>query len=120
MFILIVAALLGGIMAVALVSIKFLFSEHIAKRFYRLFALADLAIIAVIVGGWAIRSFVPSWFVSVFGNCATVFLTAQLLCGVFVICALVVRGIYRKLHRQLPHRGQLFPRRYGSGDDEVQ
>ena len=102
MFILIVAALLGGIMAVALVSIKFLFSEHIAKRFYRLFALADLAIIAVIVGGWAIRSFVPSWFVSVFGNCATVFLTAQLLCGVFVICALVVRGIYRKLHKPKP------------------
>ncbi|MBQ6759169.1 MAG: metallophosphoesterase [Selenomonadaceae bacterium] len=102
MFILIVAALLGGIMAVALVSIKFLFSEHIAKKFYRFFALADLAIIAVIVGGWAIRSFVPSWFVSVFGNCATVFLMAQLICGVFVVCAVVVRGIYRKLNKPKP------------------
>ena len=102
MFILIVAALLGGVMAVALVSIRFLFSEHLAKKFYRLFALADLAIIAVIVGGWAIRSFVPSWFVSVFGNCATVFLTAQLLCGVFVILAIAVRFIYRKLHKPKP------------------
>ena len=46
MFILIVAALLGGILALALVSIKFLFSEHLAKKFYKIFAAADLFFIA--------------------------------------------------------------------------
>ncbi len=99
MFILIVAAILGGVMAVALVSIKFLFSEHLAQKFYRLFALADLAIIAVIIGGWAIRSLVPGWFVSIFGNIATIFLMAQLICGVLVLCAVVARFFFRKFHK---------------------
>ncbi len=99
MFIIITAALLGAVMAVALVSIKFLFSEHIAKKFYKIFALADLAVIVVVVGGWAIRSFVPEMFVSIFGNVATVFLMAQLICGAMVIVALVVRWIYRKFHK---------------------
>ena len=33
MFLLIVAALFGGIMALALFSIRFVFSEHLAKKF---------------------------------------------------------------------------------------
>ena len=99
MFILIVAALLGGIMALALVSIKFIFSDHLAKKFYKLFALADLAIIAVIIGGWAIRSLVPAWFVAVFGNVSTIFFVSQLICAAFVICALVARFFYRKFHK---------------------
>ena len=99
MFIFIVAALLGGIMALALISIKFLFSEHLAKKFYRLFATADLIFIVIILGGWAIRSLVPQWFVSFFGNVATVFLTAQLICGVLVICAIIARFFYRKFHK---------------------
>ena len=96
MFILLVSLLLGLVMAVALISIRFLFSEHLAKKFYKIFALADLAIIIVIVGGWAVRSFVPGWFVSVFGNFSTIFLMAQLICGVSVVCALVARFFYRK------------------------
>jgi len=99
MFIFIVAAILGAVMAVALVSIKFLFSDHLAKKFYKLFALADLAIIAVIIGGWAIRSFVPSWFVTIFGNFSTIFLMAQLICGIFVFCAVIFRFFYRKFHK---------------------
>jgi len=99
MFILIVAAILGGILALALVSIKFLFSEHLAKKFYKIFAAADLFFIAVIIGGWMIRSLVPGWFVAFFGNVATIFLTAQLICGALVICALVVRFFYRKFHK---------------------
>ncbi|MBR6888488.1 MAG: metallophosphoesterase [Selenomonadaceae bacterium] len=99
MFIIIVAAILGGVMAVALVSIKFLFSEHMAKKFYRLFALADLVFITIIIGGWLIRSLVPGWFVSLFGNVATIFLMAQLICGVLVLCAVVVRFFYRKFHK---------------------
>ena len=118
MFILIVAAFLGGIMAVALFSIRFLLSEHLAKKFYKLFALADLAIIAVIVGGWAIRSYVPGWFVSVFGTFSAIFLMTQLLCGVFVICALVIRFFYRKFNppkkfdparRRILAYGMLYP-----------
>jgi len=99
MFIIITAAILGGIMALALVSIRFLFSDHLAKKFYKIFAAADLTIIAVIVGGWAIRSLVPSWFVTFFGNFATIFLTAQLICGIFVICAVATRFFYRKFHK---------------------
>ena len=98
MFIIITAALLGGIMALALVSIKFLLSEHLAKKFYKIFALADLAVIVVIIGGWLIRSLVPEGFVSVFGNVATIFLMAQLICGGIVICAVIVRFFYRKFN----------------------
>ncbi len=96
MFIIIVAALLGAILALTLISIRFLVSDHLAKKFYKLFAIADLAIIAVIVGGWAIRSLVPGWFVAFFGNIATVFLMSQLICGILVICAVVTRFFYRK------------------------
>ena len=96
MFLLIVAALFGGIMALALFSIRFVFSEHLAKKFYRLFTLADLAILLVIIFGWTLRSFVPAWFVTVFGNVATVFVTMQLFCGVFVTVALVARWLLRK------------------------
>ena len=96
MFILIVSAILGGILALALISIKFLFSEHLAKKFYKIFALADLIFIIVIVGGWLIRSLVPDWFIAFFGNIATVFLMTQLICGALIICALVVRFFHRK------------------------
>ena len=99
MFIVLVALLLGAVMAVALVSIKFLFSDHLAKKFYKIFALADLSIIGVILGGWAIRSYVPAGFVTVFGSLATIFLMAQLLCGIFVVCAIVARFVYRKFHK---------------------
>ncbi len=98
MFLIITAALLGGIMAVALVSIKFLLSEHLAKKFYKIFALADLVFILVIIGGWLIRSLVPEGFIAVFGNVATIFLMAQLICGLSVIGALGVRFLWRKFN----------------------
>ncbi len=100
MFIIITAAILGAVMAVALASIKFLLSEHLAKKFYKIFAIADLACIFVILGGWAIRSLVPAWFVSIFGNLATIFLMSQLICGVLVILSVVGRFFYRKLNPQ--------------------
>lgn len=99
MFIFIVSLILGAVVAVALISIKFLVSDHLAKKFYKLFALADLAIIGVILGGWAIRSHVPAWFVTIFGSLATIFLMSQLICGVLVISAVVVRFFYRKFHK---------------------
>ncbi len=96
MFLLIVAALLGGVMALALLSIKFLLSERLAKKFYKIFAAADLFFIVVIIGGWWLRWLVPDWFVAFFGNVATVFLMTQLICGGLVVCALVARFFYRK------------------------
>ena len=102
MFIIITAALLGGILALALVSIRFLVSDRLAKKFYKIFAAADLAIIAVIIGGWQLRAHVPEFFISIFGNLATIFLMSQLLCGIFVICAVVGRFIYRKFHKPQP------------------
>ena len=96
MFLIIVAAILGGVMALALISIKFLFSEHLAKKFYKVFALADLAFIIVIIGGWWLRWLVPDWFVTFFGNIATIFLMTQLICGGLVVCALVAGFFYRK------------------------
>ena len=99
MFIIFVAALLGAIMALTLTSIRFLLSERLAKKFYKLFAAADLSIIAVVLVGWSLRAFVPAWFVNFFGNVATVFVSAQLFCGLFVVCALAVRFVYRKFHK---------------------
>lgn len=96
MFIIIVAAILGIILALALISIRFLVSDHLAKKFYKLFAAADLAMIAVILGGWYVRSLVPATFIAFFGNVATVFLMSQLVCGGLVICAVIVRFFYRK------------------------
>lgn len=118
MFIIVTAAILGGILALALVSIRFLFSEHLAKKFYKIFAAADLIFIAVIIGGWAIRSLVPDWFITFFGNVATVFLMSQLICGAFVIVAVVVRWIYGKFspptkfdpaRRRLLAYGMIYP-----------
>ena len=102
MFILIVAAFLGAIMALSLFSIRFVFSDHIAKKFYKLFATADLAIIVVIIVGWAIRSLVPGWFVTFFGNISTIFLMSQLICGVLVILAVIGRFFYRKFNKPTP------------------
>ena len=99
MFIFITAALLGAILALALISIRFLVSDNLAKKFYKLFAIADLAMIAVIIGGWAVRSLVPGWFVAFFGNIATVLLMSQLICGILVVCAVVARFFYRKFHK---------------------
>lgn len=99
MFIIITAGFLGIILALALVSIRFLVSDHLAKKFYKLFAIADLIMIFIIVGGWLVRSLVPDWFIAFFGNVATIFLMSQLICGVLVICAVVARFFYRKFHK---------------------
>ncbi len=102
MFLLIVSALFGVIVALALAAIKFIFSEHLAKKFYRLFALADLAVLVVLVGGFMLRSFVPEFFIVLFGNVATVFIMAQLIGGVLIMGAVVVRWIYRKFNKPKP------------------
>ena len=99
MFIIITAGFLGIILALALISIRFLVSDHLAKKFYKLFAAADLLMILIIVGGWLVRSLVPDWFIAFFGNIATIFLMSQLICGVLVICAVVARFFYRKFHK---------------------
>ena len=102
MFLLIVSALFGVIVALALAAIKFIFSEHLAKKFYRLFALADLAVLGVLVGGFMLRSFVPEFFIVLFGNVATVFIMTQLIGGVLIMGAVVVRWIYRKFNKPKP------------------
>lgn len=102
MFIVIVSLILGAIMALALFSIRFVLSDHLAKKFYKLFALADLAVIVVMIGGWWIRSLVPEGFVAFFGNVATVFIMAQLICGGLVICAVIVRFVWRKFNKPKP------------------
>ena len=99
MFLIITAAVFGTIMACTLLAIRFLFSGHMARKFYRLFALADLAILLVIIFGWTLRSFVPQWFVTVFGNVATIFLMSQLFCGAAVIVTIVAKLLYRKFHK---------------------
>ena len=99
MFIIIVAIVLGAVMALALISIRFLVSDHLAKKFYKIFAAADLAIIAVILGGWYVRSLVPATFIAFFGNVATILLMSQLICGILVVCAVIGRFFYRKFHK---------------------
>ena len=99
MFILITAVFLGIILVLALISIKFLFSDRLAKKFYKIFAIADLMMIFVIIGGWLVRSLVPQWFIAFFGNVATIFLMSQLICGILVILAVICRFFYRKFHK---------------------
>ncbi|MBR1646755.1 MAG: metallophosphoesterase [Selenomonadaceae bacterium] len=113
MFLLITAAIFGLIMATALFAIKFLFSGHMARKFYKLFATTDLIILCVIIFGWAIRSLVPETFIAIFGNLATIFIMTQLFCGIFVICALIARFFYRKFHKPTkfdPQRRKLLAR----------
>ena len=102
MFLIIVSVIFGVIAALALASIKFIFSEHLAKKFYRLFALADLVVLVVLIGGFMLRSFVPEFFIVLFGNVATVFIMAQLIGGVLIMGAVVVRQIYRKFNPPKP------------------
>jgi len=102
MFIIITAGFLGIILALALISIRFLLSDHLAKKFYKIFAAADLTMIIVVLGGWYVRSFVHESVVAIFGNIATIFLMSQLICGVLVICAVIVRFIYRKFNKPQP------------------
>mgnify|MGYP000137308249 CR=1 FL=1 len=105
-------------MALGLIAIKFLLNDHLAKKFYKIFALADLIFIFIIIGGWLIRSSVPDWFISVFGNVATIFLMSQLICGGLGICAVIFRFIYRKFNpstefdpqrRRILAYGMLYP-----------
>ena len=102
MFLLIVSAVFGGIMALALFAIRFMFSDHLAKKFYRLFALADLAVLVAIIAGFTLRSFLPEGLIALFGNVATVFIMTQLFCGAIVMVAVVVRWIYRKFNPPKP------------------
>ena len=91
MFIILTSVFFGVIFALAIVSIRFLVSDHLAKKFYKLFAAADLAMIIVVLGGWYVRSLIPETFVAFFGNIATIFLMSQLICGVLVILAVIGR-----------------------------
>ena len=98
MFIILTSVFFGVIFALALVSIRFLFSDQLAKKFYKIFAAADLAMIIIVLGGWYVRSIVPETFVAFFGNLATIFLMSQLICGGLVICAVIFRFFYRKFN----------------------
>lgn len=89
-------------MALALFSIRFLFSEHMAKKFYRLFALADLAVLVALIAGFMLRSFVPDFFIALFGNVATVFIMTQLIGGALIMIAVGVRWLYRKFNPPKP------------------
>ena len=102
MFIILTSVFFGVIFALAIVSIRFLVSDHLAKKFYKLFAAADLAMIIVVLGGWYVRSLIPETFVAFFGNIATIFLMSQLICGVLVILAVIGRFFYRKFNKPQP------------------
>lgn len=103
MFLIYLFGILALIIALALISVSFLLDGRSKKRLYKILTLVDLSIVALMIGGFAIRAEIPNEVVDVFGSFSTVFLMTQLICGVIVVVALIVRTIYRKFHKPTPY-----------------
>ncbi|MBQ7197793.1 MAG: metallophosphoesterase [Selenomonadaceae bacterium] len=103
MFLVYVFGILALIIALALISVSFLLDSQIKRRLYKILTLIDLAIIVLMIGGFAIRAEIPNSIVDAFGSFATVFLMTQFICGIVVVVALIVRTVYRKFHKPTPY-----------------
>lgn len=103
MFLVYVFGILALIIALALISVSFLLDSRSKRRLYKILTLVDLAIIALMIGGFALRAEIPNSIVEVFGSFSTVFLMTQFICGIIVVVALIVRTVYRKFHKPTPY-----------------
>ena len=98
MFLMYVSAILALILAMALISVNFLYDGEGKAKIYKILTAADLVTILGIIGGFSMRAHLPNAAVDFLGSFATVFLISQLACGALVILALIIRAIYRKLN----------------------
>ena len=53
--------------------------------------------------GFIFRAEIPNVIVETFGSFSTVFLMTQLICGIIVAVALIVRTVYRKFNKPTPY-----------------
>lgn len=98
MFLIYVSAIFALILALALISVHFLFDGKIRKKIYKLLTLADLAIVFTLFFGFIFREKFPNSLTEIFGSFSSVFFMTQLICGGLVILALIVRAIHRKIN----------------------
>lgn len=92
---------LTGILALipfAMVSVHFLSDAKNKRRIYKIFALLSVVIVLLLIASLFMSSTFPNDFTHWLGNFATIFFATQLFCGGFVLLAVVVRAIYRKLN----------------------
>lgn len=92
---------LTGILALipfALVSVHFLLDARSKRRMYKIFSLAAVLIILVLVATLFLSSQFPNNFMHWIGSLATIFFATQLFCGSLALIAVIIRAIYRKLN----------------------
>lgn len=103
MFLMVITGILALILVLGLISVNFLWTGENKSRVAKILAFTDLILIVIIIGGFLIRNYISTALIGILGNCATVFLLTQLICGVLVVIALIVRAIYRKFHKPTPY-----------------
>ncbi len=103
MFALFTAGVLGLILFSGIISVKFLWTGENKDRLSRILLNTNLLIILIIFGGFIVRNYLSDSAIEFLGSFSTVFLLTQLICGVLVIIALIVRAIYKKFHKPTPY-----------------
>ncbi len=99
MFLVAVAGILALILFLGIISVNFLWTGENKKRLSKIIVNINLLMILIIFGGFLLRKFIPNSVVEILGSVATVFLLTQLICGVLVVIALIVR----KFHKPTPY-----------------
>lgn len=102
MFLIYVTAILALIWALAIISVNFLCAEAWRARLWKFFTAADLLVVVILFGLFAVRANLPNELVDVLGSFATVFFVSQLVCGALVVLAVLVRAVYRRVHKATP------------------
>lgn len=99
MFLVYVSGIFALILALALISVYFLFDGEHRKKIYKFLIFADFATVFAIFAGFTLRAKFSAEVVNYFGNFMSIFFMTQLFCGILVVTALIVRAIYRKFHK---------------------
>ena len=95
----VLSIIIAVLLAAAALCVAFLFDRKSKSRLYKIAVGINLAIIGIITGGFILRANLPTSLINLLGNFTTVFLTSQLICGFFIIVALIIRAIYRKFNK---------------------
>ena len=103
MILIVSAGILAFILFLGLISANFLWTGENKKRALKILTGIDLILSLISLIGFLLRNQIPGVAVNIVGSCITVFFMAQLICGVLVIIALIIRAIYRKFHKPTPY-----------------
>ena len=101
-FLIIIATIIAAILGLTLIGVGFLFNENAKRRIRLGIALVDVMLVVALIFGMTFRAELPNSAVEIFGDIATVIFMAQLICIAFVSIALIVRAIFRRLHKPTP------------------